>query len=102
MERKSCCSSGRSYVTSTCGTTPKKETVTTTATTTTTTVKKEAAATAANMVKPSDMADCGSTRVVDCPKTEEEKKPCVSVKKEEPVKVNVVCGATCGFKPTEG
>ena len=94
MERKSCCSGGRSYVTSTCGTTPKKETVTTS-----TTVKKEAAA---NMVKPSDIANCGSTRVVNYPKTEEEQKPCVSVKKEEPVKVNVGCGVTCGFKPTEG
>lgn len=94
MERKSCCS-GRGYITSTCSTTPKKETVATD------TIKKEAAG---NMVKPSDMANCGATRVVEYTKTqeEEEKKTCVSsVEKEEvPVKVNIGCGATCGFKPT--
>ena len=94
MERKSCCS-GRGYVTSTCGTTPKKETVATD------TVKKEAAA--GNIVKTSDMANCGATLVVvEYPKTEEEKKPCVSSvkKEEEPVKVNIGFVAACGFKPT--
>ncbi|KAM7463125.1 hypothetical protein LguiA_031246 [Lonicera macranthoides] len=97
MEGKSCCSGRSNFGTSTtCGnnTSPKKETVATT----TPAVKKEDAV---NIVKPSDMADCGSTPIVNYPKTEEEKQTGVSVKKEEPVKVNVGCDAASGFKPNE-